>query len=94
MTESAQPAAVLKPTVNSVYASVVSVRKPRISKAPNSARQTRPTSTAPPRMASRACPTVTFQNVRRRPSPRLRATSSWAGSALRRFAATGRKTSG
>ena len=94
MSEKAQPAAVLKPTVNSVYASVVNVRNPRISNAPNSARQTSPTSTAPPRMASLAWPTVTFQNVRSRPSPRLRATSSCAGSALRRFAATGRKTSG
>ncbi len=76
MSEKAQPAAVLKPTVNSVKASVVSVRKPRISNAPNSARQTRATSTEPPRMASRAWPTVTFQNVETRPRPRLRATSS------------------
>ena len=76
MSENAQPAAVLKPTVNSVKASVVSVRKPRISNAPNSARHTRATSTEPPRMASRAWPTVTFQNVERRPRPRLRATSS------------------
>ncbi len=90
MSENAQPAAVLNPTVNSVYASVVRVRKPRISNAPNSARQTSPTRTEPPRMASRAWPTVTFQKVATRPSPRLRATSSWAGSALRMFAATGR----
>ncbi len=45
-------------------------------------------------MARRACPTVTVQNVLIRPSPRLRATSSWAGSAPRRLAATGRKTNG
>ena len=45
-------------------------------------------------MARRACPTVTVQNVLTRPSPRLRATSSCAGSAPRRLAATGRNTKG
>ena len=67
---------------------------PRISKAPNSASTTSPTRIAPPRIASLAWPTVTVQKVRTRPRPRLRATSSCAGSAERRLAATGRKTSG
>jgi hypothetical protein len=48
----------------------------------------------PPRMASRTWPTVTRQNVAIGPSPRLRATSSSAGSARRRLAATGRYTNG
>jgi hypothetical protein len=48
------------------------------------------TSTQPPRMATRACPIVTRQKVFSRPAPRLRDTSSCAGSALRRLAATGR----
>ena len=38
----------------------------------------------------RACPTVIRKKVRSREVPRLRATSSWTGSADRRLAATGR----
>ena len=45
-------------------------------------------------MATLAWPTVTRQKTFSRLAPRLRATSSWAGSALRRLAATGRYTSG
>ena len=45
-------------------------------------------------MAPRAWATVTRRKVATRPSPRLRAVSSWPGSALRRLAATGRYTSG
>ena len=45
-------------------------------------------------MAPRAWPSVIRTNVRTRPEPRLRATSSWPGSAPRRLAATGRYTSG
>jgi hypothetical protein len=45
-------------------------------------------------MAPRAWPSVIRQNTRSREVPRLRATSSWPGSADRRLAATGRYTSG
>ena len=70
--------------------SVVKVRKPSISNAPYSASRTSATSRQPPRMALRAWPSVIRTNVRTRLTPRLRATSSWPGSALRRLAATGR----
>ena len=46
---------------------------------------TRATSRQPPRIARRAWTRVTRQKVARRPRPRLRATSSWAGSALRKL---------
>ena len=53
--------------LNSVKISVVKVWKPRISKAPYSARMTRATSRHPPRMARRAWPRVMRKNVLRRP---------------------------
>ena len=64
---------------NSVKISVVKVGKPRISKAPYSARMTRATSRQPPRIARRAWPRVMRKNVARRLAPRLRAISSWSG---------------
>ncbi len=48
------------------------------------------TSRQPPRIAPRAWARVMRKNVRTGPTPRLRATSSWPGSAARRLAATGK----
>ena len=48
------------------------------------------TSRQPPAMAPLAWPSVIRTKVLTRPEPRLRATSSWPGSALRKLAATGR----
>ena len=45
-------------------------------------------------MARRACPRVTRKKVATLPTPKLRAISSWPGSAPRRLAATVRYTSG
>ena len=52
------------------------------------------TSRQPPRIAPRAWRTVIRMKVLTRPVPRLRATSSWPGSAARKLAAAGRNTSG
>ena len=52
------------------------------------------TSRQPPRIAPRAWRTVIRKKVLTRPVPRLRATSSWPGSAARKLAAAGRNTSG
>jgi hypothetical protein len=78
---SAQAVGRSNPTWNSVKISVVNVRYPTISNAPYSASRTRLTSSAPPRIAPRACPIVTRQNVRTGPTPRLREVSSCDGSA-------------
>ncbi len=65
-----------------------------ISKAPYSASRPSVTSRQPPSTAGEIWRRVTRQNVRHGPSPRLRPTSSSAGSTPPSAAATGRYTSG
>src|SRR5277367_1479310 len=92
--DSAQAAAVSNPSLNSVKIATVNVWYWTISKAPYSASRPSVTSRQPPSTAGEIWRRVTRQNVRHGPYPRLRATSSSAGSTPPSEAATGRYTSG